>query len=214
VSRSVSVKRPLVVIGFIVLIVILAGCCCVCLWLSAGMKSGPYPPPPFPIEDLLLDESLFPEGWYADEPFDPEERLLARQVAVGLHRGECPYYGLGALHEVYRFSEGAKSATGAYPREIAYWFACEEVRGGGPWRIPTELPYQSPVADQFRFECCTYERTGSITCRAAGLYGRYIILFSVDLEPDYPVCMDFTDVERLLVTIDERMAFYGQQETD
>lgn len=201
--RSLELMASVTVLGIVML-------SCICIGCGGG--AYPRPTPGFPIEHLLLDESVFPEGWRADEPFDPEVRLPAEQIVLFFHRNECPFYVLGAGHEIYRFFDGAESAAQGYPEESTIWFYRED--GWGPWTVPPELPYQSPVADQFRFACSAEERSGDMTCRALGQYEEYIVLFDVEMNPEYPDCMSFTDLERILVAIDERMASYMEEDSE
>ena len=175
---------------------------CVCLPVTHGY------PPPFPTEELLLEESAFPEGWQTDgSTYNPRERLPAEQMGLTYMRHECPYYSLKADHSVYRFFDGAKSAAAAYQQYIAIWFAPRE--GWDPWSVPAELPYDSAVADQFRLRCKTAQG-GREFCQAVGQYEAYLVRFHVymDSDPEYPDCMSFSDLERILLAIDERMALY------
>jgi hypothetical protein len=167
-----------------------------------------YPPPAFPNEELLLDESVFPEGWSAYEgTYNPRERLPADQIGRTYVRHDCPRSRL-ASHSVYRFFEGENSAIGGYQQYIPIWFAPEE--NWEAWAVPAELPYRSPVADEYRFNCCGPEGSGAWVCQAVGRYNEYVVRFHVhmDSEPEYPQCMSYTDLEKILIAIDERMAFY------
>jgi hypothetical protein len=62
------------------------------------------------------------------------------------------------------------------------------------------------VADQYRFGCYTDEDFHCRHCQAVGQYGQYIVVFDAKLDLDHPECLSFTDLERALVAIDERMA--------
>jgi len=175
---------------------------CLCTQVRCG---GGYPPPAFPVEELLLDESTFPEGWHAHrDSYDPEDRLPAEQIALGLHINGCGPYSLGAGQYVYRFFDGAEEAATAYRTESALWFSARE--GWGPWGTPPELPYESPVADQFRLACCADQTSSQRFCQAVGQYEEYVVLLDVDMNPEYPECMDFNDLERIVAAVDDRMA--------
>ena len=185
---------------------------CSNLALELTCLGGSYPPPAFPIEELLLDESVFPEGWQAGErTFDPRQRLPAEQIALGFYIHWCPDASLSAGHQVYRFFDGPRCAALGYQKEIPGWFAPWEETG--PWIVPAELPYQSPLADQFRFNCSTHQRGGQ-TCQAVGQYEEYVIRFQTSIDREHPECMSFTDLERILIAIDERMAFYLEADTE
>jgi hypothetical protein len=186
---------------------------CSNLALELTCLGGSYPPPAFPIEELLLDESVFPEGWQARErTFDPRQRLPAEQIALSFYLHWCPDASLGAGHQLYRFFDGPRCAALGYQKEIPGWFA--PTQAWGPWEVPAELPYQSPVADQFRFNCSTHQRSGAQTCLGVGQYEDYVIRFQTSIDREHPECMSFTDLERILKAIDERMAFYLEKDME
>lgn len=184
---------------------------CSNIYLELACGGGAYASPAFPIEELLLDESVFPEGWHAEQPFDPEQWLPAQQIAL-FYKDGCPGRIVAALLEVYRFSDGPRCAAAGYQKEIPTWFAPRE--GRGPWRIPAELPYQSAVADQFRFGCSTYRGSSDQVCRAMGQYDEYVLRFQTHVDHEHPECMSFADLDRILGAIDERMAFYLGKEIE
>jgi hypothetical protein len=194
--------RSAALVGFMLILANSMGSC-----LGLRITTG-YPPPAFPSEELLLDVSVFPEGWQAYEgTYNPRERLPADQIARGYVRHDCPRSTL-ADHSIYRFFEGENSAAAGYRQYIPIWFAPEE--GWDPWSVPKELPYESPVAEEFRFNCQVQPESGAQTCQAVGRYEEYVVRFYVhmDSEPEYPQCMSFADLEQILIAIDERMALY------
>ena len=197
--------RSAAIVGFWALLVLLAVPCG--WWAWWGSTSGtpwPYPTPAFSIEKLLLDESVFPDGFRAIRPFDPEERIAAEQIARNFLTEKCHPLLVGAGQDVYRFYGGADSAAEAYPEQIAIWFSPNR----GDWSTPPELSYESVVADQYRFGCYYDEDFYCKRCQAVAQYGEYIVLFSAHLDPDHPACLSFTDLERILAAIDERMPLY------
>jgi len=208
VNEFLDRHRSLGIAGFVALLVLLS---VPCAWLGSIPAVSPYPhrTPAFPIQDVLLDESVFPEGFRAVRPFDPEDRLPAEQVARHFLTEKCHPLMVGAGQQVYRFYGGAQSAAEAYPQEIAIWLSPNR----GDWSIPPELSYESVVADQYRFGCYPEQETATVECQAVGRYGEYIVLFDAELDPDHPECLSFTDLERILVAIDERMALYLGQDT-
>jgi hypothetical protein len=193
--------RQLGTAAFLALLMLLA-LGCVCLQVTGRIGAIPHPTPAFPIEKLLLDESAFPEGWRATRPFDPDRRIAAEQITRNILSNKCHPLTVGATHDVYRFYGGASSAAEAYPEETAIWFS----PNWGDWSIPAELSYESPVAEQYRFGCRIEQETATILCQALGQYEQYIVVFDAELDPDHPECLTFTDLERILVAIDERMA--------
>jgi hypothetical protein len=171
------------------------GCTCV----GVTVDGGPVPTPPFPMEDLLLDESAFPEGWQAQVPHDPPRTYgLPLAVTYG-----SPGRGGGiALYEVH-VSRDPEEATGEYADAVSFWFRDDERHT--PWTAPTELSCRSTTADQMRIGChIQREQSGTQFCQAVGRYDRYVVRFHTFMSP----YMTFTDLERILVAIDERMALY------
>jgi len=195
--------RSVGIVAILALFVLVA-LSCVCLQVTCRIGYVPYPTPSFPIQDLLLDESVFPDGWRADTPFDPEHRIPAEQTVLSFHSEKCHPLMVGASHEVDRFYGGADSASEAYPGEASYWFS----PNWGDWRTPPELSYESGVAGQYEFGCYTDEDFQYTRCLALGQYEEYVVHLSLRLDPNHPECVNFTDLERILVAIDERMATY------
>ena len=171
------------------------------------------PPRGFPIEDLLLDELAFPEAWeVGGDPYNPEDRLPAEQIALTLFAdaSECPT-SLITAHDVYRFYGGARCADMGYRTKTLAWFTTWE--GYDSWSPPTELSYQSPVASRFRLDCCTRQGGSLSICQAVGQYEEYVVRFHTSVDPGHPECMSFVDLERILAAIDERMALYLGKDT-
>jgi hypothetical protein len=167
--------------------------------IVVGLGVEPVPTPAFLIEELLLDESAFPEGW--GQQGTPSYKQAPS--VLGVERTGVTFINrVIAVHQVYRFST-AERAGSKYASEADSWFSPRE--GWGPWSVPAELPYQSPVADQFRFACYTEQQTGRQACQAVGQYEQYLVRFHTFM---WPETMTFADLERILVAIDERMAFY------
>lgn len=185
------------------LVVVVIGCTVSCLDIT--VDGGPVPTPAFPIESLLLDESAFPEGWVAYEPHEPKD---------GFGLGICIHYsppatsaGGIALHAAY-IARSPEEAVDGYGIWVRFWFSDRE--GWSAWRARDELPYQSSVADQFRFACSREADDGSQVCQAVGQYGRYMTRFHTFMNPD---TMTPSDLERILIAIDERMALYLGKDT-
>ncbi len=185
-------------LGIMALLAIIAASTLSCICVGLRCWGSPAAPA-FPIEQLLVDESLFAEGWY--QQGEPISRDL---VSLGVDRIGVTFISHGgvALHDVYRCGSAARSVR-EYPGRIESWFSLRE--GWGPWSVPAELAYQSLVADQSRFACYTHQSSGVQTCQAVGQYEEYLVRFHTDMSPDY---MTFAHLERILVAIDERMALY------
>jgi hypothetical protein len=212
VNGFIQRHRSAGIAAFVALLVLLS-LSCVCLQVTGGLGPFPCTTPAFAIEELLLDESAFPEGWEAGEPWDPEVRISAEQIGVFFQRDECPSYSLSAHHEIYRFFEGAQSASDGFARETTVWFASDDAWGWGAWEESTSLRYQSSVADQYRLACRANEGSGRAMCRALGQYQQYIVIFDTEMNLDYPDCMSLSDLHQVLIAIDERMALYLRKDT-
>lgn len=151
-----------------------------------------------PIEDLMIDKSLFREGWYQEGP--PSER--AAVIRFGINRLSVGFLSQrhGVVgHDVYEgrsFEETEKQ----YFKEVDSWFAPRE--GWTEWYIPREFSYQSAIADQYRFECYTHNASGVETCKMMGQYNVYLTALHADMSP----IMTYYDLDRILRSIDNKMA--------
>ena len=84
-----------------------------------------------------------------------------------------------------------------------------------PWAVPEGWFYQSRAADRLKFACAQLDM-GPVgppewRCKAVAQYHGYISALNSTLSPE---CMTLEDLERILVAIDERMAFYLGKEMD
>jgi hypothetical protein len=187
------------------LIVVVIGCTLSCLDIT--VDGGPVPTPTFPIESLLLDQSAFPEGWLAYEPYEPEDGFGLR---ICMHYSPPATSSGGiALHAAY-IARTPEEAADGYGIWAPFWFSDRE--GWSAWSAPAELRHRSLIADQFRLACSREEEDdGRQVCQAVGQYGRYMTRFHTFMNPD---TMTPTDFEQVLVAIDERMALYLGEDTE
>jgi hypothetical protein len=193
--------RRLVVVGLIAVLVSSTLSC-----LDITVDGGPVPTPSFPIESLLLEESAFPEGWTAYEPYEPEDGF---GLSTCIHYSPAPTSPGGiALHAAY-IARSSEEAGDGYQVWAPFWFA--EREGRGAWSVPDQLRYDSQVADRFRFACYRERGDGRRVCQAVGQYGRYMTRFHTFM---HPATMPFDDLERILIAIDERMASYLAKDID
>lgn len=161
----------------------------------------------FTLDELLVDESAFPSGWQQQGLPDRKGapvRLGIERIGVGFMGG---IEGV-ALHQIYQF-EGVGETTEAYQELSKFWFS--EREGWTSWSSPTELSYQSSVADRFRLGCYTHRENGIKYCQAVGQYDEYIVRFHTYMSPGL---MTYTDLEHVLQVIDERMAHYLSKEAE
>jgi len=178
------------VVSFVGVLVLICGAC------SSG---GPSTQRAFTLQDLLVDVSVFPPGWEespngpsADElaPFSDDVRYVARISLVF-------YTANGvAVEEINQFHD-EKEATD----EFNQWLEREFAPGDShePWFVPTDIQYQSIIADQVHFACGD---NGKTFCRFLGQYDEYIVLFNAHTSPNF---MTYADFEQILWAIDEQM---------
>jgi hypothetical protein len=185
---------------------------CLCSPASCWLFHIFEPPAPeraFEIEDLLVDVSDFPANWYVNAPPAPMPHCdgaittQKEDIHIGF-RAKSPTH-IAAGQTVYRF--GARwLAAAEYSDRLPIEFNSNSVASLTPWETPPELPYRSPVADQFHFAChVNAVLTPQTVCAAMGQYEEYLLISHSIMDPEY---MTFADLERILVAIDERMALY------
>ncbi len=173
-------------------------------WLAAVIVlllivSGCVPGAPqrdFPIEALLLDETAFPPGTKAGTAKPHPSKLGSRESR------RLTFYGRFGIanHHVYRY-RSARQAASTFERETTLWFPND--RFSGPWTVPSELSYQSPVADRFYLACSI--EMGIPMCNGIAQYEEYFVRFNVHMHQEF---MTYQDLERVLRAMDERMVQY------
>jgi hypothetical protein len=160
---------------------------------------------PVATEDLLIDLSVFPRGWY--DPFDPEpipEREYGEQdsLYVGFAHEGLPPYTVGASHTVYRYRNELDAAILFTLEFSGKGFANHYMIT--PWAVPEGWSYTSTVAQRFTFACGEVDFVvPKPTCKAIAQYDEYISVFRSELSPDY---MTLPQAQAVLAAIDERMS--------
>jgi len=186
---------------------VLVGLCLVC---AGGMQLCSYgylpwervPDRSFPVEVLLIDESVFPPGATAGPVMPNPDSHGAVE-----HAGRSIYVGTGgANYEAYRY-ESLRQAAREYRRQMRVWFS--EGEGWTPWLVPSEVSYQSPIADQYYLACGSHYSVSM--CNMIGQYEEYFVRFNSHISPDF---MTYADLERVLKAIDERMALYLAEDSE
>lgn len=166
--------------------------------------------PPVPTSDLMLDISAFPENWWSSgAPADFIVRLHGERECVQAQffpeGSDRRIYG--AYHRVFRYRNEVDALyiyyLDFYGGEFLPWHMVTQ------WAVPEEWSYESPVADRLKFACGEVDMSPlgppRWECEAVAQYDEYVSVFHTELDPDY---MTLQDVERILVSIDERMALY------
>ena len=156
------------------------------------------PPPHCPIEDLLLDESVFPEDFFQTLPSKDGAPIRFGIDKIGVGFGSTTQPG-GVGQDVY-LGRSTKEAQ----REFIDWAKWEfsPREGWTEWYTPESFNYQSSTADQYRFACYKHIASGVETCQAIGQYGPYLIRFHTNLS----TILTYQDLERMLQAIDEKAA--------
>ncbi len=172
--------------------------------------------PPLDMYDLMIDVSVFPQQWELGiGPVPPPEH-------IGSERGEmyflsvifCPegsqHCSDGAQHAVFRYINEPAAAR-AFDSDFAERDFSNRYMVT-PWTVPDEWTYESPVADRFKFACGEIEPFASVPrmriCTAVAQYEEYISEFTAKMAH-----MTLEDLERILIAIDDRMAFYLKEDT-
>lgn len=163
--------------------------------------------PPLDMYNLMIDVSVFPQGWYPHldpDPIPKRERGERESLyAVFRYEGLRPGV-VGAYHRVYRYRNEVDAAA-VYPadfagREFPEWDMIT------PWAEPEEWSYESPVADRFKFSCGEMDILGRFwRCKAVAQYDEFISVFGTDLSPNH---MTLEQLELVLVAIDAQMALH------
>jgi len=179
----------------------------------AGCSATPTPKVrDFRIDKLLIDVSVFPPGWYVYQ--DPkrygEDRAQEDDRYIEFRSMEDA--ATHSMHIVFQYRDDGAAA---------YWYAeylpaeFESAFRLTPWETSDDLQYHSQVADQFRFACADFQFTDGDSkrytrCTAMGQYDEYVSVFFTYVSSD---SITYADLERILKTIDERMAYYLERES-
>jgi hypothetical protein len=155
-------------------------------------------PPPCPMENLMIDKSLFPEGWHQEGP--PRQRSAPvrwgiEKLGVGFLTQEN-----GVAGQVVHRGENFSHTEDGYFELVDSWFDSEE--DATDWYIPPEFNYESAIANHDRFGCRTYKPSGVESCQLVGQYGVYLTRFHTFMSP----IMTYDDLAHILQAIDDKMA--------
>jgi hypothetical protein len=182
-----------------VLLVGLSTCaCCV-----SQQSSVEYPP----IDQLLIDESPFPEGWEASDPnkdFPPLAPWTSGREEVKYvdRTYYAPSGGGKAFIRIQRFSDPT-AATKEYRQKTDIAF--RKTEWNTPWTVPAELVFESAIADPYRY-ACSMEGAGELArpeCAYVAQYGVYTLEFYIDFYDTNVIT--YTDLLPILQAIDGQM---------
>jgi hypothetical protein len=145
-----------------------------------------------PIESLIIDEHLFPEGTYAESLISPISGKPKESVARSFYY--APY---DIFHAVINW-HSSRSAKGEFNNDIETGFDTDQYMG--PWETPSKV-YSSAVADNYYVACGIVH--GDYQCRLAATYGNYSVYFRADVGEEG---ITLQKVNEILQAIDETMA--------
>jgi hypothetical protein len=181
-------------ISFINLIIFLILSACLIL----GEASGPLTPPLCPTENLMIDKSLFPDGWSQAGP----PTLRGAPVRWGVDRLGVSFIAQenGVANQFVHVGENLNHAEEGYFDLVTSWFDTPE--DATDWYIPSKFNYNSPIVTHYRFGCRTYRPSGVESCQLVAQYGVYLVRFHTFMSS----IMTYDDLERILQAIDDKMA--------
>lgn len=170
------------------------------LGLACGISTDPAVPPPCPMENLMIDLSLFPDDWYQQGP--PWEK--AATVSWGVEKLGVTFVSSvnGVAQQDVHRGRNVQKAKEGYPELASSWFHIREDETD--WYTPTEFDYKSLVANQYRFGCQTHQSSsGEIeTCQLVAQHEVYIMRFHTLMSP----IMTYNDLGHILQDIDNKTA--------
>jgi hypothetical protein len=152
------------------------------------------PSPHCPIEDLLLDESVFHKDFHRSWPSEDGAPMRFGIDKIGVTFSSMTKGG--AIQSVYL--GGSVNETQRQFTDFVGEFSSR--KGWTEWYTPDTFDYQSSVADQYRFACYRHIESGVETCQAIGQYGPYLIQFYTKMSE----ILTYQDLEHMLQTIDEK----------
>lgn len=188
-------------LSFLTVLLIWSSICACCVSPQSAVE---YPP----IDQLLIDESSFPQGWEASEPdidFPPLAPWTSRRKEVEYI--DRTYYapserGGHAFIRIQRFGDSRAAAEEyAHKADIAF----RETEWNTPWTVPVELAFESVVADQYRY-ACSMGGAGELArpeCAYVAQYRAYAIEFYIDFYDTSVIT--YTDLLAIFQAIDEQM---------
>jgi hypothetical protein len=155
-----------------------------------------------PVEQLLVDTSMFPEGWSVSQVGPRPDPAAPFSRIKSVDRTSLSFYapGGGAFEAIQRF-ENTREAKKEFARKKRQVFRLTDFNT--PWEVPEELAYESPIADEFHYACSWQLGASWPDCAYIARYGTYFVHFHTDMLPGY---MSYTDLETIVEAIDERMA--------
>ena len=145
-----------------------------------------------PIESLIIDEHLLPEGTYAERLISPISEKPKESVARSFYYAPYPIF-----HAVIDWNS-ARFAKGEFNNYLETAFDTDKYMG--PWETPSKM-YSSQIADNY-YAACGIDH-GEYQCRLAATYGDYSVYFRAGVGEEG---ITLVKVNEILQAIDETMA--------
>jgi len=158
--------------------------------------------PQYPtIEDLLVDVTVFPDGWYEDIEGPGPDSSAPWGGIRSVERTTLFFHSptAGAVEQIERFSNHRQAS-----QEFDSLKLLSQDEGDF---IPSEPTFQNIVADQYHFACILepqypYPFWG---CIYLAQYGTYLVNFNFDWNLN---AMSAGELKNILRAIDDKMAPY------
>jgi hypothetical protein len=166
-----------------------------------------------PLDEVVIDESPFPDGWIASEPstdFPPLVPWTSGRGEVAdvvsrsfsFYDSSCNPGGFAGV-TIQRFRR-IRHAIKEYEHEVSTAFRMRAEVNQTPWSVPESLSsFESSSTDRYRYACSTI--FSQVGCYYVAQYEVYTVAFYSGLG-DTDV-FTYTDLLPVFHAIDERMIF-------
>jgi hypothetical protein len=164
-------------------------------------RATPTPLPGPPARAFIVTKEAYPSDWEAlpcdtqlcqngDETY--EQSFISKSHEPGQFRQEVFRFGTAEVasekYKVYRDTDFHKSQFDPDSTDFA---------------PPTELPYVSPVADEYYFAC---GQEFGLVCRMVARYRNYFVFLYFDMDSGKGYGLTYDEVEQILKWLDKQAA--------
>jgi len=156
-----------------------------------------------PIEDLLVDATVFPNGWYEDIEGPGPDSSAPWGGIRSVERTTLFFHSptAGAFEQIERFSNHRQASQEFDNQKLLSQDESDF--------IPSKLTFQNIVADQYYFVCVLapqypYPFWG---CIYLAQYGTYLVNFNFGWDLD---AMSAGELQNILRAVDDKMAPYAK----
>lgn len=145
------------------------------------------------IKDMLLNENDLPARTIMNNISSPIAEMPNESAGFSASYVNSPIY-----HEIGRYLS-INGAEGKFLERLDLYFKGNDYRG--PWQLPAEISYISPLAQQYHVACGNIGE--KYQCRMIGQYDEYYVFFFAYISDNGITLEIFQD---LLMKIDSHMA--------